>query len=78
MLSAYRTSGRVASVLVFDDRIGHGDADCVNRHGQTVSFEEARLLTSLEHPNGTLDFAPQVGTSAPAAIDAGDGVDLIV
>ena len=59
-LSAYRTSGRVDRVLLFDARLGNTDADCLDRDNTEVSFQEAQQLSFDEHPNGTLDFAPVV------------------
>ena len=59
-LSAYRTSGRVDRVLLFDARLGNTDADCMDRDGTEVSFQVAEQLSFDEHPNGSLDFAPVV------------------
>ena len=58
VLGAYQRSGVVQTVLIFDARLGDTDADCEYWNGQEVSFEQARNLAALEHPNGTRDFAP--------------------
>ena len=59
-LSAYRTSGRVDRVLLFDARLGNTDAECHARDNTEVSFREAQELADIEHPNGSLDMAPVI------------------
>lgn len=60
-LEAYTAAENVTAVMLFDDRIGYGDADCVERNGRVVTFAEAQEAMAEEHPNGTLSFAPVVG-----------------
>lgn len=54
-MDAYRSSPVVTRVVAFD---GSGNPDCAARNGQTYTFDEAEIEMALEHPNGTLDFAP--------------------
>ena len=44
-LSAYRNSGRVNRILLFDARLGSSDADCIARDGTEVIFQEAEKLS---------------------------------
>ncbi len=60
VLRAYKESGVVTRVLVFDDRLGHGDEDCTFWNGREVALEQAEELDSQEHPNGTRAFAPVI------------------
>jgi hypothetical protein len=53
-------SGTFNAMLAFDDQIGYHDEDCMERNGQTYSFEEAEIETAAEHPNGSLSFAPTI------------------
>jgi HK97 family phage portal protein len=57
-LEAYRASGVVSKVVAFD---GMGDPDCAARNGKTFTFDQAEHEMTLEHPNGTLTFAPVTG-----------------
>ena len=62
-LQHYEASDTIREVLVFDDQIGHSEVDhdhteCADRNGRVVTFAEAELMKDLEHPNGTLSFAP--------------------
>lgn len=56
--TAYQASGVFDTVVAFDDRLGYGDPDCVARNGETYTFEQAEQEELLEHPNGTLSWAP--------------------
>ena len=58
----YRRTPVVTGMLAFDAQIGATDADCEERNGRVYSFRDADLETSLEHPNGTLSWAPHVGS----------------
>ena len=60
VLRAYKESQVVTRVLVLDDRLGHGDADCTFWNGREVPLDQARELAAQEHPNGTRDFAPVI------------------
>ena len=60
VLRAYKESQVVTRVLVLDDRLGHGDADCTFWNGREVPLDQAAELASQEHPNGTRDFAPVI------------------
>jgi HK97 family phage portal protein len=53
-------SGTFNAMLAFDDQIGYHDEDCMERNGQTFSFDEAEVETAAEHPNGSLSFAPTI------------------
>ena len=57
-LEAYEASDTITGVIAFDAQIGDTDTDCEQRDQRTYSFSEARRLAELEHPNGTLNFAP--------------------
>lgn len=57
-VEAYKGSDSVNGVVAYDNRIGHDDADCMDRDGQVFSFDEADDIMAEEHPNGTLSFAP--------------------
>ena len=59
-LATYASSGVVKEVMVFDDRIGFGDAVCSGLNGSVVSISSARTLMLSEHPNGTRSFAPHI------------------
>ncbi len=57
---AYRDSGIVTGLLVYDARLGPTDEECEERAGRTVTFREGDRMMAEEHPNGTLDFGPVV------------------
>lgn len=59
-LSVYRDADTISAVIAFDARLGDSDEDCMERDGQTFTFDEAEAQLALEHPNGTLSFAPVV------------------
>ena len=66
--SALETYGRmdtVAGVMAFDAQIGATDADCEERSGRIFSIADADIETGLEHPNGTLTWAPEIARGAP-------------
>jgi HK97 family phage portal protein len=65
-VAAYKESGTVASVTIYDGRLENSDAECAARDGEVVSFDEAEAMSLEEHPNGSLSFAPNVGD--PAAV----------
>ena len=60
-LEAYRASDVVTGVVAFDNQTGYGDEECVARDGRVFTFEEAEAEMASEHPQGTLNFAPNVG-----------------
>ncbi len=74
-LEAYREAPNVSEVVLFDNRTGYDDEDCVARDGQVVSFEEAQQAMEDEHPQGTLAFAPVVGRSQQLAEEAEAAAD---
>ena len=55
---AYQASGVYDAVVAWDDRVGYGDPDCVERNGQVFTFDDAEAEEDAEHPNGTLSWAP--------------------
>ena len=59
-LEAYRDSGTVETVMVFDARIGATDTECEALDGRLVSIEEAWALMNEEHPNGSRSFSPVI------------------
>lgn len=61
-LAAYKESSVVTGVLAFDNQTGYGDEDCVARDGTVFTLEDA--AAEIDHPNGTLNWAPVVGTPA--------------
>jgi hypothetical protein len=68
-LTVYEASPNVSRLLAFDAQgVGESDADCEARNGRMFTVSEARYELSLEHPNGTLSFAPVVD---PAAVPEG-------
>lgn len=60
-LQAYQSTSRVRAMLCFDAQAGPTDADCTDRNGREFTFDEAQTLSTSEHPNGTLDWAPIYG-----------------
>lgn len=50
----------VEQLMIFDGRLGPGRSleSHMARNGQIVSLEEAAAMALVEHPNGTLSFAP--------------------
>lgn len=50
----------VTHLVVFDGRLGPGRSllSHIARHGSIVTIAEAITMADLEHPNGTLSFAP--------------------
>lgn len=56
--TSYQVSGAYDSATAWDNRTGYNDADCVARNGQTYDFDEASRQDAMEHPNGTLGWAP--------------------
>ena len=60
-LEAYRASDVVTGIVAFDNQTGYGDEECVARDGRVFTFEEAEAEMAAEHPQGTLNFAPNVG-----------------
>ena len=49
-------------MLAFDATAGLTDAECTQRDGLVYSFRDADVETGREHPNGTLNWAPHVGS----------------
>jgi len=54
-LTGYQQAG-ITTVMALDDRLGHGDDDCVDRNGTVFSLADAE--GEEDHPNGTLDWVP--------------------
>jgi HK97 family phage portal protein len=59
-MESAKGSGSFDGMLAFDNQTGFNDEDCVERDGQTFTFEEAEVEMSKEHPNGTLSFSPTI------------------
>jgi len=60
-METYRASGTVTALLAFDAQgAGETDDECIERDGQTFSFDDADVELASEHPGGTLSFAPVV------------------
>ncbi len=59
-ITAYKEAETVSAVMAFDARLGDSDEECEARDGLTFSFEDAEREMELEHPNGSLSFAPVV------------------
>lgn len=57
-LATYLEADAVTGVLAFDNQAGFGDDDCTARDQTVFSFAAAEAETELEHPNGTLSWAP--------------------
>lgn len=57
-IATYEGSGAYSTVIAYDDLIGHGDDDCVERNGTEFTFSAAEVEAENEHPHGTLGFAP--------------------
>ena len=62
-LEAYRAAASVTGVRAFDNQTGYDDEDCILRNQTIYTFDEAQREMELEHPNGTLTFAPEVEDS---------------
>lgn len=60
-LETYLQAEVVTGVLAFDNQTGFGDEDCTARNGTVFTFAAAEAETQLEHPNGTLNWAPVTG-----------------
>jgi hypothetical protein len=60
-MQTYRASGTVTALLAFDAQgAGETDDECIERDGNTYSFDDADVELASEHPGGTLSFAPVV------------------
>lgn len=57
-LAVYEGSGAYNTVIAYDNLTGFDDEDCMDRDGQEYTFASAEDELALEHPNGTLGFAP--------------------
>ena len=57
----YKRIPVVTGMLAFDAQLGVTDAECTQRDGLVYSFRDADIETSLEHPLGSLSWAPHVG-----------------
>ena len=55
--TTYRLAG-ITEVMLIDDQLGYGDAECSARNGTTVPLQEGEDLITQEHPNGTLRLVP--------------------
>jgi HK97 family phage portal protein len=58
-LSMYRESDEVNMVVAMD---GSDDPECAERNGKEFTVDEAEAELENEHPNGTLTFAPIIGS----------------
>ena len=67
-LRVYNQAENVSRVLAFDAQLGETDADCEARNGQPFSLTEAQSI--VEHPNGTLSWAPIVDDPTPVPTEA--------
>lgn len=63
-LAAYENHPDVVAVKLLDGLLPTSDAECKERNGQVVSFEEAARLVAEEHPNGTLMLLPEFRDAA--------------
>ena len=63
-VSGYRASGLVELVRAIDGKYGDTDDVCMDRDGKIFTLEDAEVETTLEHPNGTLDWEPIVQSPA--------------
>jgi len=61
-IEGYRASGLVELVRAIDGVGGDTDDICLDRDGKIFTLEDSMSETSLEHPNGTLDWEPIVQT----------------
>jgi len=68
-LMAYKESGVIQTVMLFDGRIATSCEVCQARDGLIISFEEAEEYMAIEHPNGTMDFAPYGITPQMEAVE---------
>ena len=64
-LDTYRSMDVVTGSQAFDAQIGATDADCEDRDGRVFTFADADIETGLEHPMGTLSWAPYTGADGP-------------
>lgn len=55
-LASLGESGAFATVIAFDNLLGHDDDECAERDGQEFTLAEAEGIE--DHPNGTLSWAP--------------------
>ena len=53
----------VTGMRAWDAQQGPTDAECEARNGQIYTLAEAKQITALEHPNGTLKWTPWVAPS---------------
>ena len=61
-IEGYRASGLVELVRAIDGVGGDTDDICLDRDGKIFTLEDSLNETTLEHPNGTLDWEPIVQT----------------
>ena len=61
-IEGYRASGLVELVRAIDGVGGDTDDVCLDRDGKIFTLEDSLNETTLEHPNGTLDWEPIVQT----------------
>ena len=59
-LEAYQGSDVIQGVIAVDAQLGETDDDCMARNGQVFTIQEAQAEMDEEHPNGTLDFVPNI------------------
>ncbi len=59
-IEVYKRTDVVQGVRAFDAQVGATDGDCEDRNGRVYTFADADVETGLEHPNGTLSWAPHV------------------
>jgi len=63
-MSEYAREGGARQVMMFDNRIGFDDAECLARDQLVVSIEQGEREVASEHPNGTLSLIPIIGEEA--------------
>ena len=60
-IELYQSMENVTGMIAFDAQVGATDAECEQRNGVVFSAADARGELALEHPLGTLSFAPEIG-----------------
>ena len=60
-IELYQSMENVTGMIAFDAQVGATDAECEQRNGVVYSAADARGELALEHPLGTLSFAPEIG-----------------
>ena len=63
-IKAYEGSKVVTGLRIFDAQLGDTDAECQERNNDVIDFKHGQAMADAEHPNGTLNFAPEVDENA--------------